>query len=194
MNKTLLLAAIALPFASRAQSTVPPADEQIAAAILPLPADLRAGAKVLGYRAANKLEVLRDGKNGIICLALYVTRPDFHVACYHDGLEPFMARGRALRDSGVTGDKVDTVRFREIKSGKLKMPAQGMLYELFAKKTDWNAATRKLSNANALTVLYVPFATAATTGLSTAPTDNGPWLMLPGTPKAHIMIAGKMSM
>jgi hypothetical protein len=37
-------------------------------------------------------------------------------------------------------------------------------------------------------VIYVPFATAETTGLSTKPVENGPWLMDPGTPGAHIMI------
>ena len=46
-------------------------------------------------------------------------------------LEPFMARGRALRASGVTGDRVDRVRFREARAGRLALPRQpAALYSL----------------------------------------------------------------
>src|SRR5262245_19509781 len=87
---SLLATLLAAPFVATAQNTVPPADEQIAAAVLPLPADLRGNARVLGYKApGTALVPLREGANGMVCLALYVTRPDFHVACYHEGLEPF---------------------------------------------------------------------------------------------------------
>ena len=94
--RTVVLVAV-VAAAVGAQSTIPPAEQQIAAAVLALPAEMRDGAMVLGYKEAGKLVTLREGKNGMICLALYVSRPDFHVACYHRGLEPFMARGRALR-------------------------------------------------------------------------------------------------
>jgi hypothetical protein len=171
---------------------VPPAAEQIAAAVIPLPAEMRDGATVRGYREPGKLVVLRDGKNGMHCLALYVTRPDFHVACYHKGLEPFMARGRELRAQGVTGAKVDTVRFAEIKSGKLKMPAQGSLFTVTAKKDDFDAKTATVRSAGTLMVLYVPGATAESIGITSKPREDGPWLMFPGTPKAHVMISGRM--
>ncbi len=185
---------VALVVASRlhAQGAVPPADQQIAAAVLPLPTEMRAGATVMGYKEPGKLVVLREGKNGMHCLALYVTRPDFHVACYHKGLEPLMARGRELRAQGVTGAKVDSVRFAEIKSGKLKMPAQGSLYTITAAKEAFNAATNVVTGAGVLTVLYIPGATPESTGISATPRADGPWLMFPGTPKAHVMIAGKM--
>mgnify|MGYP007028619945 CR=1 FL=1 len=112
---------------------------------------------------------------------------DFHVSCYADTMDPFMARGRALRASGVKGAQVDTVRFAEVKSGKLKVPtAPAALYQIFGKSYD--AATGTVKDGENLFVVYVPFATAATTGLSTVPSDTKPWLMLPGTPGAHIMI------
>ena len=94
--------ALALIGTAASAQTVPPAAEQMAAAVLPLPNEMRAGAQILGYKTAGKLEELRPGTNGMVCLALYVTRPDFHVACYHKGLEPFMARGRELRAQGLT--------------------------------------------------------------------------------------------
>jgi hypothetical protein len=173
-------------------SPIPPAEQQIAAAVLALPAELRDGATVMGYREAGKLVVLREGKNGMHCLALYVTRPDFHVACYHKSLEPFMARGRALRAEGVKSEQVDSVRFREIKNGKLKMPKQGSLYTLTTKKENYDAATGKVSSAGLLTVLYIPGATTESIGITSQPRAEGPWLMFPGTPKAHVMMAGKM--
>ncbi|MBI5600036.1 MAG: hypothetical protein HY944_00570 [Gemmatimonadetes bacterium] len=173
-------------------SPIPPVEQQMAAAVLALPAEMRDGATVMGYREAGKLVVLREGKNGMHCLALYVTRPDFHVACYHKSLEPFMARGRALRAAGVKGEQVDSVRFKEIKSGKLKMPKQGSLYTLTTKKENYDAATNKVSTAGLLTVLYVPGATTETIGITSQPRPEGPWIMFPGTPKAHVMMSGKM--
>lgn len=198
MRLPYALAAVlgALPIGAQTPAptpAIPPAAEQIAAAILPLPNEMRPGAKILGYKTGTKLEVLRDGNNGMTCLALYVHRRDFHVACYHNGLEPFMARGRELREQGVTGDQVDTVRFAEIKSGKLKMPPHGSLYSLTGPKTGWDAAALKVTGARPLTVFYMPFATPESTGLTAAPPQGGgPWLMMPGTPKAHVMMVGTM--
>lgn len=39
----------------------------------------------------------------------------------------------------------------------------------------------------------MPFATPEETGLSPVPNLNGPWLMLPGSPKAHVMLMGTMT-
>jgi hypothetical protein len=198
MRSMLLVAVSAASLGAQAASApaggspIPPAAQQIAAAVLPLPAELRRGATVMGYREPGKLVVLREGTNGMHCLALYVMRPDFHVACYHKGLEPFMARGRALRAQGVTGGQVDSVRFAEIKSGKLRMPAQGSLYTVTAKKAGYDPATNKVTGGGLLTVLYIPGATTESTGITSTPREEGPWLMFPGTPKAHVMMAGKM--
>ena len=103
-----------------AAAPIPAPDRQVSAAVLALPATMRDSATVLGYREAGSLVELRRGTNGMICLADNPADSTFHVACYHESLEPFMARGRALRASGVTGEQVDTVRFREIAEGTLK--------------------------------------------------------------------------
>lgn len=175
-----------------AQRSIPPAEQQIAAAVLPMPSELRAGATVMGYRTGQELVVLRRGSNGMTCLALYVHRDDFHVACYQDGLEPFMARGRALRAEGVLGPQVDSVRFRESHSGQLRMPIAAALYSLSANKADFDPSTNTVKGARSLTVIYVPGATPLSIGISAVPSQTAPWLMFPGTPKAHIMIAGSM--
>jgi hypothetical protein len=192
--RALLFVAIAAAPAIASTQSLPPADEQIAAAVLPLPEQMRAGATVMGYKTAGKLEVLRPGTNGMNCLALYVTRPDFHVACYHSGLEAFMARGREIREKMGARANVDSIRYAEITAGKLKMPVAGALYSMTGKKENWNATTRTATQLNPLSVVYIPGATEESTGLSKAPQKPGtPWLMFPGTPKAHIMLQGTMT-
>jgi len=184
----LLVTLVAMPaLTMRAQAT-PPIDLQIAAAVFPLPKEMRDGAGVLGYRTAGKLESLRAAKNGMLCLADDPAEKGFHTSCYHESMEPFMARGRELRAAGTTGTQVDTVRFAEVKSGKLKMPtAPASLYQIFAPENDFTIASGTVSKGRSTFVVYIPFATAQSTGLSTTPSSTGPWLMLPGTPKAHIM-------
>jgi hypothetical protein len=172
---------------------IPPAATQIAAATLPLPEAMRAGATVLGYKTAGKLELLRKGSNGMTCLAHNPSDVDrFHVACYHDSLEPFMARGRALRAEGKSASQVDTVRFAEVASGKLRMPTSAALYSLTGPAGDFDAAKVAAPKSRLLFVVYVPGATQQSTGLSTVPLVGQPWLMLPGTPKAHIMFVQSM--
>lgn len=168
---------------------------QIASAVLPLPAEFRADARVLGYRGggSSALMTLREGGGAFVCLASDPAATRFHVACYHRSLEPFMARGRALRASGVKGDQVDTVRFAEIRKGALAMPAQpAALYSLTGPVGSYDVATNAVTGARALSVIYIAGATAASTGLSVTPAQGTPWLMFPGTPKAHIVLVPKM--
>ena len=173
-----------------AQSPVPPRDEQIAAAVLPLPADLRAGAQVLGYDASGKLVTLREGKI-MTCLASDPKGTRFHVACYHQSLEPFMARGRSLRAEGVKGEAVDSARFREINAKKLALPnGPAALYSLTGGAFD--PKTQTAPEAKRLYVVYIPFATGQSTGLSVRPVGTEPWIMFPGTPKAHVMFTPGM--
>jgi hypothetical protein len=179
--------------APAAAASVAPADQQIAAAVLPLPADLRSNATVLGYTADRRLVTLRDGNGAMTCLASNPSMPQFHVACYHKSLEPFMARGRELRaqNQSMTREQVDSVRFLEARAGKLKLPKEpAALYSLTGGSYD--PATRSASGARPLFVIYVPYATAESTGLSAVPARGTPWIMGAGTPKAHIMFTPSM--
>ena len=185
-----------LPLALGAQGTQPVLTEaqQVASAVLPLPAEFRGDARVLGYRAGGKsLVTLREGGGAFVCLASDPAAPRFHVACYHRSLEPFMARGRSLRAGGVTGEQVDTVRFAEIRKGTLAMPKQpAALYSLTGPTGSYDAAANTVTGARALNVIYISGATPASTGLSATPVQGAPWIMFPGTPKAHIMLAPRM--
>ena len=102
-----------------------------------------------------------------------------------------MARGRALRAQGVTGERVDSARFAEVKAGRLAMPTQpAALYSLTGGSYD--AAANAAPGARPLYVIYIPGATAESTGIPTQPAQGTPWLMFPGTPKAHIMFVPRM--
>lgn len=181
-------AALALPTVLVAQGQVLPPAKQIQAAIAAAPAEMRDGAGVWGYNDSKKLVKLREEKNDMICLASNPDGKQFHVACYHKLLEPFMARGRELRAQGVKDDQVDTVRFKEITSGKLAMPrTPSALYTLTGPPTSFDAATGKVTGAKWLYVVYIPGATEKSTGITEKPAPGVPWIMYPGTPKAHIM-------
>ncbi|MFL5493176.1 MAG: hypothetical protein ACJ8DC_02215 [Gemmatimonadales bacterium] len=189
MTRGLSAGALALALSSSAAcAQVPPPPQQIRAALLAAPKELRSDATVLGYTAEGKLVELRKGSGPMICLASNPGEKQFHVACYHRSLEPFMARGRALRAQGVTGDRVDSVRFAEARAGKLALPTAAVLYSLTGPAGSFDPATGTAPKAKALFVVYLPNATVASTGLSATPVEDGPWIMDPGTPKAHIML------
>lgn len=166
-----------------------PRDTQIAQALLAAPDDRRAGAAVIGF-VGGKPVSLRPGTNDMVCLADNPGVEGFSVACYHKDLDPFMARGRQLTAQGITDDKErDQTRYAEIKAGTLPMPKEPRtLYVMTAKSYD--AGTNTAEGTYTRWVIYVPFATAETTGLATRPAGPGvPWLMDPGTGGAHIMIS-----
>jgi hypothetical protein len=186
MKPTLLFLTSVLCFAAE----VPPPASQIASAILAAPAELRAGAAVLGYNAQGELVKLREGGNELICLASDPTKTTFSVACYHKDLEPYMARGRELVAQKVTGKARNDIRWKEVIDGKLALPREPRtLYVLTG--SGFDAASGKVTDSYLRWVIYIPFATPESTGLSTKASDNAPWLMSPGTVGAHIMINPK---
>jgi hypothetical protein len=187
MKTTMTLLSVLLTSGLFAATDVQAPTAQIAAAVLAAPAELRDGAAVLGYNAQGVLVNLREGKNELICLASEPGNPKFHVACYHRDLEPFMARGRELLAKKVTGKARDEMRGKEVKDGKLAMPREPRtLYVLDG--SSYDAATGKVADAYQRWVIYLPFATAESTGLSTKASPSAPWLMSAGTAGAHIMI------
>ena len=182
---------LAIPFAPTAAQSVtyaPPA-QQIASAVSALPANLQSGARVLGYGADGKLMTLRPGTNEMICLADDPSGKLFHVACYHKSLEPFMARGRELHALKKSKEAVDSVRLSDIRRGRYTMPSKpAALYQYFAPRDSVNLATGVINAAQHLYVIYMPYATYKSTGITENPVEGGPWVMNPGKPWAHIMV------
>ncbi len=151
------------------------------------PEDRRDGATVL---SADGQRTLRAGTNDLICLAPDANAEAFSTACYHDSLDPYMARGRALVREGVTDlNERYRIRWEEADAGTLAMPeTPATLYVLYGPKEVWTPSTGAVEGASLRWVVYTPWATAESTGLSEAPVMGAPWLMFGGTAGAHIMI------
>lgn len=173
--------------ASACNAEVPPAAHQIASSVHAAPEELRAGASVLGYDSSGSVMVLREGSNDLHCLADNPGDDSFSVACYHKDLEPFMARGRELSAQGYEGEERHQIRWKDVDEGRIEMPREArMLYVLTGK--DYNADQDEVLEPYLRWVIYTPYATPESTGITTTP-GNAPWLMYPGTAGAHVMIS-----
>ena len=165
---------------------IPSSDWQVKTAVLAAPKPEREAATVLGYDPSGAVVTLRKGSNNLICLADNPKEKGFSVACYNKDLEPFMARGRALTAQGKDAKEVFKIREEEVKSGKLSMPDKSVLNVTTGKV---NEATGEVTELYTRYVIYIPYATPESTGIPLVPFGEGaPWIMNPGTARAHIMI------
>lgn len=159
-------------------------------ALMAAPDELKSGAAVYSVSENGSLVLIRKGSNDLYCLADDPKQSGLNVSCYHKDLEPFMARGRQLKKEGKSFQEIFDIREQETKSGKLKMPkSPSSLYVYTAQEGKYDAAKGTVSEGYLRYVIYTPYATAESTGLPLAPSAPGmPWIMDPGTHRAHIMI------
>lgn len=188
--KVITIFLFTLIMTNAALAQIPAAEVQIKTALLAAPTEKRAGAMVYGYSEKGEFIVLQKGTNELICLADDPNQIGFSVSCYHKDLEPFMARGRELKAQGKTFQEIFAIREAEAKSGKLMMPKQASNLQVYSAPAEaYNPVTGEVTKGSFRYVVYIPWATAASTGLPTKPEAPGmPWIMDPGTHRAHIMI------
>lgn len=168
--------------------TIPSKEVQIKTATLAAPEDKRADATVYGYDSDGSFVVLRKGTNEMICIADDPKSEGFSVASYQSDLDPFMIRGRELKKEGKSFQEIFDTRETEAKNGTLKMPKDGATLFVLTGE-NYNPETGEVSDTYLRYVVYLPWATSETTGLPLKPSAPGmPWLMDPGTHRAHIMI------
>ncbi len=185
-NHLLLPFAVMFTFGTVLAEHAAPPEEQIASAILAAPKERRAAATVLGYDDKGAVVTLRKGTNDLVCLADDPAVKAISVACYHKDLDPFMARGRELA-AQYKGKERHEQRWKEVDDGKVKMPKEPrMLYVLTG--TSFDAAKGEMIDSYLRWVVYTPYATPESTGLSVT-SGTAPWLMYPGKAGAHIMIS-----
>jgi hypothetical protein len=177
----LALSSVFVLPAAKAQS----ADAQIAQAVLPLPDDLRAGATVFVYDpATGERNILRRGTNQVECSP--ENPADGFTRCWSAVTGPrrdFQAKLKAQKKSDK---EISEAVAAATKDGTLKPTPMGAIsYRLSGKDT-----VIKL-----LWIVSVPNATPEMLGVSTVSQRDAalkghglPWMMLPGTPGAHIMI------
>lgn len=180
----------ALALAQIDSSKILPEDIQIKTAVLPAPEGDKANATVYGYNKKGELVVLRKGSNNLVCLCDNPFKEGISVSCYSKKLEPFMARGRELSAQGKDFKEKREIRGKEVASGKLMMPEEpSMMYIFYGSDENYDKITGDLKDGKFRYVIYTPFATTESTGLPAKPHAPGmPWLMDPGTHRAHIMV------
>jgi hypothetical protein len=158
--------------------------DEIAQATLPLPEDLRAGAGVYKYDAkTGDRIVLRKGTNFVECTP---RGADGFTWCYNTVTAPRRDFTAKLRAQGKTDKEIPELVAAAASAGTLKpTPFGTMSYRLYGKN----------DRIQLLWVLSVPGATPESIGVSddsrrdeSIGGDGRPWLMLSGTPGAHIMI------
>jgi len=170
-----------IPLAGEQAATI---DQQIAEATKILPEDLRAGATVVTYDAATGArKVLRQGTNFIECQPRMA---DGFERCYSKSLVLRRDFEAKLRAQKKTDEEIQQAVAAAVKSGALPAPAKAMMSYRGFDKSD------RIQN---LWVMSVPNATPESIGVSEGSQRDEalkgqgvPWLMLPGTPGAHIMI------
>lgn len=161
----------------------------VATALMAAPKEKREGCKVIGYNMAGEFVTFKEGTNELICIVDDAKRDGFNAACYHKDLEPFMARGRELRDEGKNEQEIFEIREAEMKSGQLKITPGSTLNIYYGPNATYDPETSMVEGAQRRYVVYIPWATSATTGLPESPdVPNDPWIMNPGTHRAHIML------
>lgn len=166
--------------AANAQSN----EELIAQAVRPLPEDLRSGAGVYRYdRATGRRVVVRQGTNHVECIP-----EDENGFARCETVRTASRRDLAakLTAEGVAGEALQAKLVEAERAGTIEpVPFGSVLYRAHAQD----------SRIQLLWVVRLPHATSEQLALPTAsqrdPSLAGqglPWMMLEGTPAAHLMI------
>jgi hypothetical protein len=182
------LACLSGPPSAAAQR--PERARQIAAAVLPLPAELRTAAGVVALDVSGQPQVWRPSANGMICLADSPGDSTFDVRCYQAGFMPVIYRIRQLIADGLADSALEGTIDAEIRSGKLpitKAPTAG--YRMYGPISGYDPARNAVSDRiDAWQSIHMPYRTAASMGLSTREDGIHPYVMASGTYWAHVMI------
>ena len=159
-------------------------DARVAEALKPLPEDLKAGATVVAYDAASGArQVLRQGTNQIECQP---KADDGFVRCYNKILAPRRDLEAKLHAQKKSDADVAAAVAEGQKAGTIPRPQFGTMSYRYSDDP---------KRIKLLWVMSVPNATPESLGVSTTSQRDAalkgagqPWMMLPGTPGAHIMI------
>ena len=188
LTRLALVGTLLVAGAAPAAAQAPSKQQQMDLAVLPAPPERQADATILGYED-GRVVTWREGTNDYVCLADAPGDETFHAACYHASLEPFMARGRELAAEGKTREEITAMREEEALAGTLPMPEQAaMRYVADGAMENFDPATGEIADVRTRYVVYIPYATAETTGLPPKAPAGQPWIMDEGKPWAHIKV------
>jgi hypothetical protein len=173
-----------------ALAQTPTADVQVAAATLPLPDEMRAEATVIGWKESGERTDLREGTNGMICIADEPGDERFRVVCYPEALHPLLSRSRELREENLEETERDRRLEEEVKAGKIVLPEQpAVLHVINGPAGSYDPATGQASGeVSQLRIIFTPYQTAEAMGLPTERQGGMPWMMNSGELFSHIVI------
>ena len=164
--------------------------QQVAAAVLPLPAALRGGAGVVWLDTRGRPQEWRASRNGMVCLADQPGDSLFDVRCYQASFIALIYRARQLAAAGTADSAFDVAMDREIHRGKLRLPDGPTAgYRMLGPVSgfDW-VATVASDTIDAWQSIHFPYRTARQLGLPTEEDGIHPFVMSSGTWWSHVMI------
>ena len=175
MNRVLVaLVLVANPLMAADQTDAQRIEEATAA----LPDFLKAGASVVIIDSDGDKRVLRPGSNGFECRPDKPT-PGFRSACIEASVNGFFSTVRPIVAQASSTAERRILIDAAIEKGSIKPPTPG--------SRGYTLSGPDRQQAKLLLTIFLPGATAESTGLSTERSD-GTWLMCPGSPGAHIMV------
>jgi hypothetical protein len=179
---TGLAAFLATPAVAQSMSKA----ELIKQATSALPAAMRDGATVVTYDSKGLPVVLRQGNNGLFCVP-NLTTDSYWVICRGTALRQvadFQAREKA---EGKDQKAITADTDAAYAANRFSRPPMGTAAYVRNGKTD--------ADARSMWVLFMPNAKAEDLGLPPKRVNaSSPWMMLSGTPSAHIMMPQTASM
>ena len=195
--KTFSVLALTLTLAvtaGEANAQSMPVDAQIAAAVLPLPTDLRDAAGVLRWIESGQVEWVRASENAFSCSMDEPGDDRFDVRCYADELWPALVRRRALATSMDSFREIYAQIHVELEEGSLSIPMTPTAgYRMLGPISDFDFETLEAgSQIRDWQSIHFPFRTAAELGLTEEEEprqgDLIPFVMASGTWWSHVMI------
>jgi hypothetical protein len=158
--------------------------DEIAKAVLPLPEDLRAGAAIYVYDENGDRKILRPGSNMVECMPK--NPEDGFTRCYNKITADRRDLQVKLKAKKMSRQEIAAAMEQATKEGKIKAPPYGLINYRYSDDD---------KRIKLLWIMSVPNATPEMVGVSTVSQREAalkgkglPWMMLPGTPGAHIMI------
>ena len=193
----LLLTVLFSATISPALAQEPSLQQQIDAAVLPLPTALREGAGVWRWIGRGQIEQLRESRNGMSCRVDYPSDDQFDVRCYNGEFWVAIRRARQLGRTLASREAVYEQMHRELKAGAIQLPSAPtagyrMLGPMAAYDISSNEAGPEIDKWQSI---HFPFNTADEMGLPEARERNEaglpglmPFVMASGTWWSHVMI------
>jgi hypothetical protein len=196
MMKSALLMVAALGLVPGSQAVPGSADQEIAAAILPLPDQFRNGAAVVRLNPGGSPQLLRKGTNTMVCIANRPGSDRFDVRCYQEDFIGVVYRAFQLSAEGIRGEKQYDQIEAEIKAGKLSLPNHPTAgYRCAGPAKAYDASTNTSTDEiYCWESVHFPFRTARELGLmdeSEIPENMQrklPFVMASGRYWSHVMI------